>query len=75
MRKVYESAYRELAFWPDLSFVIERGKKHTRLFLEYEGKKEFILMGTSSSDRRADLNRIRDIRHAAKRLGAVRSDQ
>jgi hypothetical protein len=75
MRKVYESAYQELDFWPGLRFVFHQGKKHTRLFLEYEGKKEFVLLGTSSSDRRADLNRIRDIRHAAKRLGAVRLDK
>lgn len=75
MRKAYECLYRELAFWPDLRFVFQKGKKHTRLFLEYEGKKEFVLMGSSSSDYRADLNRIRDIRHAAKRLGAVRLDQ
>lgn len=74
MSKRYETAYRELAKWPGLRFVFQRGKKHTRLFLEYEGKKEFVLMGSSSSDHRADLNRIRDIRHVAQRLGAKRID-
>lgn len=74
MKKCYEVVIRELGQWPGLRFVFQKGKKHTRLFLEYEGKKEFVLMGSSSSDYRADLNRIRDIRHAAKRLGAKRID-
>jgi hypothetical protein len=74
VKKAYETAYRELGFWPGLKFVFQRGKKHTRLFLEYEGKKAFVLISSSSSDYRANLNRIRDIRHAAKSLGAVRLD-
>lgn len=75
MKKRYEGVLRELAFWPTLGFTFQVGKKHTRLLLEHEGKKEFVLFGSSSSDFRAELNRISDVRHAAKRLGAIRLDK
>ena len=43
-------------------------KKHIKVRLRREGKERLVVMSASASDRRAEMNRVRDVRHAVREL-------
>ena len=50
------------------TYRIEYGKKHNRLHLTLDGKTQFVTISSSTSDRRALLNRLRDVKHVLRAL-------
>jgi len=68
----------------DMATAIERGtagtgvefdftpyRKHIKVRLRKDGKERLIVMSASASDRRAIMNRARDVRHAVRELTGV----
>lgn len=50
------------------TYRIEYGKKHNRLHLTLNGRTKFVTISSSTSDRRALQNRLRDVRHILRTL-------
>ena len=42
--------------------------KHVKVWLRKSGKERLVVMSASASDRRAEMNRVRDVRRAIREL-------
>lgn len=68
MQKRYEEIERELDRL-GVQYEMEKTSKHTKLHLFHAGKKRMVILSTSTSDHRANKNRIRDIRRTLSDMG------
>lgn len=60
--------------WPGVTLRPVRTKTHTVLEVSFREQTRKITCSKSTSDRRATLNMIADLRRAARKLGAERQE-
>lgn len=70
-RATHRELMRELSRWRGvIGHRVEHGGKHTRLVVETAKGSRFVTMSLTASDHRAMKNKVRDLRHALRDLGA-----
>lgn len=70
-KTTHRELMRELGRWRGvIGHRIEQGGKHTRLVVETAKGRRFVTMSLTASDHRAIKNKVRDLRHALRDLGA-----
>jgi hypothetical protein len=66
-KDMWEAIHKEVAP-TGATFTFEPTSKHIKVRLYYKGGSKLVIMSATTSDWRAEKNRIRDVRHAIASL-------
>lgn len=74
-RSLPEVLVKELEQWPGVAFHYERRTGHPRLHLRVGEQERFLVISSTPSCPRANLNKRRDLRQLLAQMGATRSNE
>ena len=69
---VVEAVVGEVGNWPGVEYTVERGGKHNKTRIAYNGVSRVMPLSTSPSDRRAPLNQVMYLKRVLREVGASR---